>query len=233
MECLGALGSRYMDAGTAQVLANKVRENLSTRSWSSLTNDLMRDMNFIMKGIPANEIRDLPRLAPPNDFSDTVTVLGNEKMMFSDDQACSEYADKVLTTWRSLADMSDKQLAMYNRLLCVANASLINSLSPERVGNALTYLGVTLEGCSRENVLTPLALKALSYYPFNMNKAQVREMGVVFAGIPYDKIAGRDASSFTGLTPAALRAMSSEAIIVRRVPKYVGYHLGAAGKAIR
>ncbi|XP_018019788.1 uncharacterized protein LOC108676246 isoform X2 [Hyalella azteca] len=211
MECLGALGSRYMDAGKAQILANKVRETLSTRSWSSLTNDLMRDMNFIMKGIPANEIRDLPRLAPPNDFSDTVTVLGNEKMMFSDEQLRA-YADKVLTTWRSLADMSDKQLAMYNRLLCAANASLINTLSPDRVGNALTYLGVTLEGCSRDDVLTPLALKAMAYYPYNPNKAQVREMGVVFAGITYDKIAGRDASSFTGLTPAALRAMSGEAI---------------------
>ncbi|KAA0183840.1 hypothetical protein HAZT_HAZT003637 [Hyalella azteca] len=83
------------------------------------------------------------------------------------------YADKVLTTWRALADMSDKQLAMYNRLLCVANASLINTLSAERVGNALTYLGVTLEGCSRENMLAPLALKATAFYPSAMSKAQV------------------------------------------------------------
>ncbi|XP_047739757.1 uncharacterized protein LOC108664726 [Hyalella azteca] len=86
MECLAALGERYMNDSKAQVLANKVRDSLSPRSWSSLTNDLMRDMNFIMKGIPANEIRDLPAFSPPTQFYDAVVVLGNEKMMFSDDQ---------------------------------------------------------------------------------------------------------------------------------------------------
>ncbi|XP_018019784.2 uncharacterized protein LOC108676244 [Hyalella azteca] len=208
MQCLGALGARYMDDTKAQILASKVRKTLSTRSWFALANDLMRDMNFIMKGIPANEISDLPSLSPPASFYDTVVVLGNEKMMFSDDQLRA-YADKVLTTWRSLADMSDKQLAMYNRLLCGTNASLINTLSAERVGNALAYLGATLDGCSKE-VLAPLALKASN--PRLLSRAQVREMGVVFAGIQPDKIGGIEPSSFVGLAPAAMRAMTSDAI---------------------
>ncbi|XP_018020823.1 uncharacterized protein LOC108677166 [Hyalella azteca] len=172
MQCLGALGSRYMDDSKASILAYKVRESLRLRSWSNLTNDLMRDMNYIMKGIPAHGIRDLPFLTPPVFFYDTVSVLGNEKMKFYDEQLRA-YAERVLTTWRPLNSMADNQLAMFNRLLCATNASLINELSAERVGNALTFLGVTLEGCSRENVLAPLAVKALIYYPRPISKARV------------------------------------------------------------
>ncbi|XP_018021224.2 uncharacterized protein LOC108677510 [Hyalella azteca] len=211
MQCLAALGDRYMDNTKAQILANKVRESLSTRSWSNLTNDLMGDMNFIMKGIPANEIRDLPSLSPNNSFYDTVTVLGNEKMKFTDDQLRA-YADKVLTTWLPLANMTDVQLAMFNRLMCATNPFTISTLSDERVGYALAYLGVTLEGCSREDVLAPLALKAITSYTWPLSRAEVREMGVVFAGIEPRKIRILDSSSFAGVTPAAMRAMSSEAI---------------------
>ncbi|XP_018021223.2 uncharacterized protein LOC108677509 [Hyalella azteca] len=209
--CLRSLGLGQLDDTKAQLLANKVRDSLPSRSWSSLTNRQMRYMRYIMKGIPANEINELPSLSPYGDFTDTVAVLGNEKMMFSEEQLRA-YAEKVLTTWRPLADMTDNQLAMFNRLLCATNASLINTLSVKRVGNALAYLGVTLEGCSREKVLAPLALKARTYYPSVLSRAQVREMGVVFAGIESDKIGGLDPSSFTGLTSTAMRAMTGDAI---------------------
>ncbi|XP_018006881.2 uncharacterized protein LOC108664723 [Hyalella azteca] len=124
--------------------------------------------------------------------------------------------------------MSDKQLAMYNRLLCAANASLINTLSPERVGNALVSLGITLEGCSRDDVLAPLASKASTYYPSVLSRAQVRELGVVFAGLDSSKIRRLDPTSFAGLSRIALRAMSNDSILAMSSSQLDNLPMGAS-----
>ncbi|XP_018012766.2 uncharacterized protein LOC108669849 [Hyalella azteca] len=213
MKCLNPLGDRKMDKSKAKILANKVRDSFKSKSWSSLTNSLMRKMNFIMEGLEANEFHELPSFCPPDDFSEAITVLGDEKKRFLIDELIA-IKDKVLDkTCQTLANLTDNQLVLLNRLWCVVEESDFKILSPKR---AVLLLGLvdlagTLAWCNRD-LLAELAAKALAYYARPLCRAHVREMGVVFAGIEAAIIPSIEPSALIGLTAAAMRAMTSDAI---------------------